>query len=61
MNCVVSFDHLVRVRAAMGDREPKRLCCFEVDDQLEKGRLLDRQIGRLHSLEDAIDEVGAAT
>ena len=32
--------------------EAERLGGLEVDDQLELGRLLDRQIGRLGALED---------
>src|SRR5262249_23275570 len=34
------------------DREPERLGSLEIDDQLEFGRLLDRQIGRLVALEN---------
>src|SRR6516225_528912 len=41
-----------------GDGQPERLCRLEVDDQLEGGRLLNRQIGGLLALEDPSD-VGA--
>jgi hypothetical protein len=33
-------------------REAERFRGLEIDDQLELGRLLDRQIGRLGALED---------
>src|SRR5262249_9724877 len=37
------------------DRQAERLRCLEVDDQIELGRLLDRQIGGLGPLEDPIN------
>jgi hypothetical protein len=35
-------------------RETERLGCLEVHDQLERGRLQDRQIGRLCALKDLV-------
>jgi hypothetical protein len=51
------FDHLVRA-TEQRDREiePERFCGLEVDDQLDFGRLLDRQIGWFFALEDAANE-----
>ena len=40
--------------------EAERLGGLEVDDQLELGRRLHRQVGRLLALEDAIDIAGRA-
>jgi hypothetical protein len=41
------FDHLVGARKQCGRYiEAERLGGFEVDDQLELGGLLDRQVGR---------------
>src|SRR2546421_11267938 len=57
-----SFDHLVGAREqGRGHGEPQGPRGPEVDDELELGRLLDWQVARLRALEDAIDEVGAAT
>ncbi len=39
----------------MWDREPKRFGGLEIDDQLEFGRLLDRQITASGAFQDAID------
>ena len=41
-----------RARIDWRDREAERLGGLEIDDQLEFGRLLDRQIGGLGALED---------
>ena len=41
-----------------GTVEAERLCGLEVDQQLVFGRCLNRQIGRLLALEDAIDVAG---
>src|SRR5262245_25534263 len=56
----VSFDHLVGA-GEHGRRqvEPKRLRGFEVDHQVELGRRLHWQVGRLLALEDAIDIAGS--
>jgi hypothetical protein len=57
------LDDLVRSQQdGLRDRQAQRLRGFEVDDQLERGGLLDREIRRLYSFENLIDEVcGAAT
>ena len=36
----------------MRDRQPERFGGLEINDKLERRRLLDRQIGRLGALED---------
>jgi hypothetical protein len=43
------------------DGEAERLGGLEVDDELEFGRLLDLQVGRLLALEDASDIVAGLT
>src|SRR6516225_3168988 len=49
-----SFDHLVGAREQRcWHIETKRLRSLQVDDELEFGRLNDRQVRRLGSLEDA--------
>ena len=51
-----SFADLVgSLKERFRDRQTKCLRSFEVDDQFELGRELDRQIGRLLALEDAIN------
>src|SRR5205823_2493706 len=48
-----SFDHLVGAgEKGLRHRQAERLRGLNVDDQLELGRLLDRQIGRLGAFED---------
>ena len=45
---VFLFDHLVSPREeGFGDRQPKCLRRLEIDDEVEFGRLLDRQIAGL--------------
>ena len=51
-----SFDHLVGPREKLRWHiEAERLGGLEVDCQLVLGRCLDRQVGRLLTLEDAVD------
>src|SRR3984893_16634760 len=51
---IALFDHLVgEGEEQWGHSQPDRLGRFEVDDQLELGDLLHRQIGRLLAHEDA--------
>jgi len=52
---------LFGVRSAGSNYLTERLGGLEVDDQLELGRKLYRQITRLVALEDAIDIGGGAT
>jgi hypothetical protein len=48
------FDHLVGAGEQRDrDGDAKRLGFLEVDDQLDLGELLDRQIGRLLALKNA--------
>src|SRR5215207_6430858 len=50
------LDHLIGACEERGrDREPERLGGLEVDDKLELGRLLDREIGGLGTPQDPVD------
>ena len=56
-----SLDHLIRpIQHRLRDRQADLLGRLEIDHQLELRRLLDRQIGRLGSLQDFV-HVGYAT
>ena len=47
------FDYFLRGdEQERGYSKPERLGGFQVDDQLEFGRLIDRQVGRLRALEN---------
>src|SRR5271166_2142496 len=49
-----SFNHLGGARQDRGrNREAERLSGREIDDQIEDGRLLNRQIGRLGTFQDS--------
>jgi hypothetical protein len=48
-----SFDHLIgEGEQLVGNDDAERLCGADVDDHFKLGRLLDREIGRLGSIED---------
>ena len=42
------------------DRDSQRFGCLQVDDQLETGRLLDRDVGRLGALQHLVHQMGRA-
>ena len=49
------LDHLVRSEQHRGrDRQPERLRGFQVDEELELGGLLDREVARLGALQDLV-------
>jgi len=57
----ISFDHPVGANEeGLCESEPGRLGGLQVQNQLELGRLLDRQVGGLGALEDTIDIVCGA-
>src|SRR5262245_10046205 len=57
-----SFDHLVGARKHRRRYfKTKHFRRFEIDDQLELGRRLHRQVGRLLALENAVDIAGRAS
>ena len=50
------FDHLVGASKDHGwDRETERLCCLEIDHELEERRLHHREVGGLLATENAAD------
>ena len=49
----VLFDHLV------GAGEAERFGVREIDDKIEFGRLLDRNVSRLRSAQNFVDQFGA--
>jgi hypothetical protein len=56
-----SAEHLIRLEEERwGDDQAEHLRRLEVDDQLEGGGLLHRQVGGLGALEDLVD-IGGAT
>ena len=55
------LDHLVSASEyRLRDRQPGRFRGLEVDDKLEFGGLLHRQVTGLGSLQDAVDVIGGA-
>src|SRR5712691_6505204 len=56
------MDQLIRAQQqGLRDRQAERLRGLEVDDQLELGRLLHRQVGGLGALQDLIHVRGGLT
>src|SRR6202011_5181748 len=59
---VVLFDDFVGLRKQRRrHREVEYLCGFQIDDQLERSRLLDGQIGGFGAFQNAVDGEGRAT
>src|ERR1700738_4379849 len=58
----VLFDDLVGAEEErLGDFEPERLGGREIEDKIEFGRLLDRDIGRLGAAQNLVDKLGSAS
>src|SRR5215472_11585752 len=56
------FDHLVGAREHRpGNGKTERLGALQVDDKLEFGRLLDRNVGRLRPAQNLVGELSGAT
>src|SRR5260370_25134675 len=56
------LDHLIRpLQERRRDRQAEGLGGLEVDDQLELGGLLDREVGGSGPLEDLVNVLGGAT
>ena len=56
-----SFDHLVGAQQErFRDRQAERLGGREIDDELEFGRLLDRDIAGLRPAQNLVDQLGGA-
>ena len=54
---LASFDGFVGAnKERFWDCEPESFRCFEVDDQLKRSRLLDRDVGNLDAVEE-LDEL----
>ena len=57
-----SLDHFVGAgEQRRWHDDAKRLCGLQIDHQLELGRLLDRQLGRVRTLENLVDEPRGTT
>jgi hypothetical protein len=55
------FDHLVGAQEEIStDRKSECSRCFEIDDKLEFGGLLNRQVGRLRALQNLLDVSGGS-
>jgi hypothetical protein len=60
-NSRLSLDHLVGAQKEIStDRQSERSRCFEIDDELEFGGLLDRQVGGLRAFQNLVDVSGGA-
>ena len=55
-----SITSSARSEERLGNCQAERLGGLEIDDQLELGRLLDRQVGRLRPSQNLVDIVGGA-
>src|SRR5712664_826601 len=56
------YDHLVGAgEQCRWHNDVKRLCGLQIDHQFELGRLFDRQVGGLRTLENLVDENGGPT
>ena len=59
--CSLLFDHFIRSRQHIRrNRQADLLCRFEIDDELELRRLLDRQVGGLCAFQNLVDISGGA-
>src|SRR6266404_8044680 len=57
-----SLNYFIRAHhQRLWDGDAERLCGLDIDDQLDSGRLLDRQVGGLGAFEDLVDVDGGAT
>src|SRR5262249_51330949 len=55
------FDHFVGAQQQrFWDREAEHLCSREIDDEIELGRLLHRDVGRFCPAQNLVDIVGGA-
>ena len=54
--CKALFDHLVGAR----EQRPRNFKTDQVDDEVEFGRLLDRDVARLRPTQDPVNELGGA-
>ena len=53
------LDDLCRLKQeCLRDRQPKRLRCLQVDDEIEFCGLLDGEIGGLRAFQDTVDVPG---
>jgi hypothetical protein len=60
-NGIESFDHLVGEREQLvWEIEAERLRCGEINDEIELGRLLDRDVRRLRPAQDFVRILGGA-
>ena len=48
-------DLVCSLQQGLRNREPERLCAFQIDNELELARLLHRQIGRVGPIENLVN------